>query len=162
TSSSTTRMTLAIWARVCSQAGEEALAIAIELLPCRKLALDLTAPLLASVGALVGLAPAEDDGGHLSGAGHQASCAHSWVHAKDGGGLGALAHGVGRRPGVLEHRHQLVLDLDNGAREVEDGPDQEAEQGDTDQRSENEHNVEHDRPPTQEANEKKEGPHNND
>src|SRR5262245_12285966 len=130
TSSSMTRITLAIWARVCSQPGEEALAMAIELLPCRKLALDLPTSFLAPLSALAGLSPAKDDRGHLAGARHQAGGAHGGVHAEDGGGLGALPHRISRRLGVLEHGHQLILDLDDGACEVEHGPDQEAEQSD--------------------------------
>src|SRR5579884_454314 len=155
-SSSRVSRTPATLPRTSSQPGAGApglLASTIELPLCRELALDLLAALLALLGALAGLALAKQDARDLAGAGEHAYRADGRVYAEGGGGLGALAHGAGGGAQGVEHGHQLVLDLHDGASEVQDGVDQRGEEADADEGGDDEHDVEHGRPPAQDAEE---------
>src|SRR5260221_10011804 len=88
--SSRSRSVPAIWPAVCSHSGS---AMTIELSPCRQLALDLLPPLLALLGALVGMATAQHDGGDLTGPGQHAGGAYRRSHAEGTRRLGGFPYG---------------------------------------------------------------------
>src|SRR5579859_2422056 len=98
-------MVPAIWPSVCSQSGDWASAITIELPPPRKLALDLDAPSLALLGALLRLALAQDHRGDLARADKHARGAHRRVHAEGRRRLGGLARRARCGLERLQHRH---------------------------------------------------------